>query len=91
MRHQHLCACGARFNCSADVIDNTDGIPARYCEAEMHHGQIVPPACDECCDAHAEAQDEARREAYFGSSEPQTISEQSAAADQERRELRRRD
>ena len=89
MTHTHECvSCGERFRCSADVIDNYDGWPEKLCSAEADGGD---PTCEDCRDRHAEAAQESRNEAFYGSSQPQTITELSAAADRQRRELRRRD
>lgn len=47
--------------------------------------------CDNCATNQAEAAHEAKLEAYYGGSSPQSIAEQYDAAHRERRELRKRD
>ena len=44
--------------------------------------------CDDCCDDVAEQQHEARIEAYYGASTPQTLQEQYDAAARQKRDTR---
>lgn len=66
--------------CEADDKE----VPATYVNVSWR-------LCDDCLSTLGERQEQARNEAYYGGSTPQTIGEQYDAAAKERRELRRRD
>ncbi len=52
------------------------------------HGYAL---CDDCLSSESEAAHERMLDDFYGGSGPVTIHEQQAAADQQRRDLRRRD